>query len=104
MYTFIAYKPDSSDYAYGCCLENYGSNFVYENDLSRDTMINLFKRCLEKKLKHNEEGYDIIVLFNGVEIIQRKYYKFVGRDSHYEITREDGFKELAESILAEINT
>lgn len=98
MYTLIAYKPESYCYAKGYVVENYSSDFVYQTGLQKHIIIKTFKQYANMTLQDSEDGYDIFVLFNGVEII-KKYF-----DTDCEITQEDGLKELAQSILKEINT
>lgn len=93
VYTFIAYKPESCCYAKGYAVEDYPSDFVYQTGLQKHIIIKTFKQYANMTLQDSEDGYDIFVLFNGVEII-KKYF-----DTDCEITQEDGFKQIAESIL-----
>jgi hypothetical protein len=72
------------------------SDFYYKSPVSKYKIVHLLRDYCGKKFNYGENGYDIFVLFNGVEIIKKDF------GSDFEITHDDEFKQLAETILAEI--
>lgn len=96
VYTLIAYKSSSSWFQYYNTGTYSMSDFFYKSALSKNEIVDLLIDYLRKKFNYGENGYDIFVLFNGVEIIKKDF------GSDFEITHDDEFKQLAETILAEI--
>ncbi len=64
-YTFVAYKPNSSDYCMGCYMESYSSEFAFETGLSEDELVVAWANCLMFVGGTNEDGWESIHIIDG---------------------------------------
>lgn len=70
-YNFIAYKKQSCDYARGCLVASYRSDFVNEWNLDKEILIGWWAKYLTfnaTQLDHNEKGYVVTIYKDGQQL------------------------------------
>lgn len=80
MYLFIAYKPNSDDCCRGCHMASYKSDFVSENGLTAEDLLERWSKYLiaNKNLRCGETGYDFYIYEDGFQLYQGDYFNGFG--------------------------
>lgn len=112
IYVFIAYKPSSSSYSRNCLMANYRSDFIIENMLDEQQLVNKLAEVFYKNenFTGGEEGYEVCILKNGepdendaiIDAAKKLCQKRIDDKNMEEIARRKEIERLnAEHIQAE---
>jgi hypothetical protein len=78
MYTFIAFKPESTETACGCNVGTYSGDFVFFNGLYREQLLEKLIKYFKVNfsLGHQEDGYEFFVFEDGILLYEKGNYEF----------------------------
>lgn len=84
MYTFIAYKPRSSDYCRGCHMASYSDDHEIHNFYKRQELIEAWTKYLHKNmnLRSSEEGYSFWLFKNGIKLYEENHQSWDGHNQY----------------------
>jgi hypothetical protein len=70
MFLFIAYKSDSQDYCRNCLMASYHGDFIVENHIDSEKLVEKWSELLYKNLNLgcNESGYKFYIFKNGIKV------------------------------------
>lgn len=89
-FTFVAYKPSSSDYCRNCLMASYSSDHVVENMLDAEQLVQRWASVLHKNmnLDCNEAGYRVHVFKDGILVWDEQYSTWDG-DGRFEFGSDE---------------
>lgn len=90
LYTVIAFKDESCEYARGCTIASYEADFVKKTGLTSHEAKELVAKLRAKELEYAETGYEEILVFRTEPMLD-----FNGPDEDTQVA-----KKFREDILA----
>ena len=97
MFLFLAYKPNSDDYCWGCHMASYSSNFeIHSRIKSSEALISIWADIINrnKNLSVGEKGYEVQIYENGKCVYDDIYGGMSYED--FESEYPDNFVEICD--------
>ena len=80
LYILFAHKPSSADSCMGCCMASYDSDVIFEQNLSREQLIQKLAELQSYERRTNEAGYQYIYFCEAApEMSQEEFDEITSR-------------------------